>query len=455
MTALREAREIGGWFDPSKPNMDSVTPELIRAIIVVATFIGLFVIWAGSAPLGSGIVSNGVIVVSDNRKAVQHQYGGVVDAIRVRENQTVEEGAILIELDSSQLESEIEILQSKLIELQAREARLEAQIEGARRVERPTAWSELDPAFQDLADNAFQAQVTELRATSTSIDAQIRVLQGSKAQLKARIEGYMSEMISVQEQLDVTTAEISKFRNLVERGLAPEKQLNDLLRAQLGFTGRLSTINAARIESNSALASVDDEITALQAVSNQENVSSLSGVREEILEISPQLVAQRTRLAQTKLRAPSSGVVVNLKAFTVGGVVLANDVVMEIVPVDRPLLIEANISPKFADNVYEGQDVQVRFSAFSGLNVPLLDGEVIGLSADRVTDLETDQPVFKTQVQLKENEVQRLVEAIEIDAGDVRPGLPVEVLIKMRDRTALDYLLSPVRDSLWRNFREE
>ena len=153
------------------------------------------------------------------------------------------------------------------------------------------------------------------------------------------------------------------------------------------------------------------------------------------------------------MRAPTSGLVVGLQANTVGGVIRPGEPVMDIVPEDQDLIVEAQVRPEDADDLRVGQRSEVRITAFSGRSMPLLDGEVHRISADRFVDERSGMAYFVAQVQVSAEELREFEEG-----GDstirLRPGLPAEIVVPTRKRTALQYLIEPLNQSLWRGFRE-
>ena len=164
-------------------------------------------------------------------------------------------------------------------------------------------------------------------------------------------------------------------------------------------------------------------------------------------------MAAREQLARALVRAPATGQVVGLTVFTVGGVVQAGQTLMEIVPDRAHLIIEARVSPADADDLRIGQETEVRFTAFRDRDLPKLTGRLTGVSADSFTDETTGESFFRATVEVPEEQIEILQRVRGPDPG-LRPGLPVEVVVPLRKRTALQYMLEPLTHSLWRSFRE-
>ena len=184
----------------------------------------------------------------------------------------------------------------------------------------------------------------------------------------------------------------------------------------------------------------------------EEVAGQLRDVQMRLDELQPKLIATREQLARSIVRAPASGRVVGLKLFTIGGVVAPGDTVMEIVPQDRALVIEAKISPDHADDVRIGMSTQVRFTALQERNLPILKGDVSKISADSFEDERTGMRYFMAEIVVPPTELAK-IKMVRADGG-LRPGLMAEILIPLRKRTALTYLIEPLTQTLWRSGRE-
>jgi HlyD family secretion protein len=194
------------------------------------------------------------------------------------------------------------------------------------------------------------------------------------------------------------------------------------------------------------------ELSAQIASTQQERHQDLRTVDARLAELTPQLAGARERLEQTRLRAPADGTVVGLTVHTVGGVIAAGERVMDVVPEGQDLIIEAQVRPQDADDLAPGQTTEVRITAFGGRNLPIVYGEVRQVSADRFTDERSGEGFFMTQIVVPQSELSRLTDA----AGRrLRAGLPAQVIVPTRKRTALQYLLEPLDQTLWRSLREE
>lgn len=402
---------------------DSGRKEIRSGIIALVVFFLGFGGWAAFAPLDAAVVAPGVIVVSGNRQTVQHRDGGIVSALHVEEGDRVTQGEVLIELGSPELVAQEQALLSQVVDLQMQRARLAAEQSGSGTLQRPAEWASLSPEDQAIADAAFERHRREARG-------------GSWSAYDARISGYRGEIASLNRQEALLNEELSGMRTLAEEQLVPMTRVRALERNLAELQGRRS------------------ELTSLIASTQQERFGDSRQVEARLAELTPQLAGARERLELTRLRAPVAGLVVGLQVHTVGGVVRAGERLMDIVPEGQDLIVEARVAPESADNLKVGQRTEVRVSAFGGRNLPIVYGEVRQVSADRFVDERSGQGYFVAQVAVPPEELHRLTEA----AGDehtLRAGLSAQVVIPTRKRTALQYLLEPLNQTLWRSLRED
>lgn len=397
--------------------------EIRAGLLTLAVFFFGFGGWAAFAPLDAAVVAPGVVVVSGNRQTVQHREGGIVTQLNVAEGDRVTHGQVLIELGSPEIVAQERALLSQVVDLQMQRARLTAERTGSRQLERPVEWESLSPEDREVADAAYDRHQREVAIGGRSWSA-----------FDARIAGYRGEIASIDRQETLLQEELAGMRELAEEQLVPLTRVRALERALAELQGRRSELNAAI------------------ASTQQERHQDLRTVDAQLAELTPQLAGARERLELTRLRAPADGTVVGLTVHTVGGVIGAGERVMDIVPEGQDLIIEAQVRPQDADDLAPGQRTEVRISAFGGRNLPIVYGAVRRVSADRFTDERNGEGYFVTQIVVSEAELARLADA----AGrNLSPGLPAQVIIPTRSRTALQYLFEPLDQTLWRSLREE
>lgn len=409
--------------------------------------------WATFAPLDAGVYAQGNVAVSGNRQSVQHPAGGVVGAIHVREGQKVRAGDLLLELQAPDLEATERALTSEYLTLVAQRSRLLAERNGGRTFAAPPEFANLPPADRPIAEQALQLQRSQLQARSGSLSAQSSVLGQRSRQLAEQQSGYAQQRLSVREQQQIMQDELEGLRELERKGFASTNRVRALERALSELRGREAALTAEMARAGEGMGETRMQSLSLRKVTLEEIAAELRETQTRLSEILPKLVAAREQLQRSRIRAPASGQVVGLSVFTVGGVIGPGQTLMEIVPDNRNLVIQAQVSPGDADDVYHGQSAQVRFLSVHDRTLPLLSGTVRTISADSLRDEKSGLTYFVAEVEVPPDEMARVRDAL--GRGQLRPGLPAEVVLTSRKRTALDYLLEPLTVHFWSSLREQ
>ena len=433
---------------------DDARREIRIGLIILVGFFGLFGGWAAFAALDAAVVAPGVVVVSGSRQTVQHRDGGIVTRLAVREGDRVQKNQILLELATSELAAQEEASAVQVIEMEALRARLIAEGSNLAGVPRPAAWASLPPEYQAMAQTVLQRQQNEMRVRRTSLNSQIAVLNQRSEQLSSRIGGYQSQIASVAEQSRLIQDEVKGVRTLADRGLVPLPRLRALERTEAELQGRRGELSAAIEQAREGIGESRMEAISARQRQAEQREAQIREVDTQLAELYPKLRAVREQLERARVRAPATGRVVGLKVFTEGGVIRPGDPLMDVVPEAQPLVVEARVRPQDVDDLRVGQRSEVRFSAFTGRNVPIVKGQVTRISADRFVDEQTGEPYFKAEVVVPMDELRRLQQGTDRGERDLKSGLPVELVVPLRKRTALQYLTEPLNQSLWRSFRE-
>lgn len=431
--------------------------EIRRDIMIGAGIAGLFFIgflgWAALIPLEAATYARGVVAVSGNRQAVQHREGGIVSALRVQEGQRVQKGQVLMELSAGETRATERSLSGQYLTLLAQRARLEAEQRHAPSVIAPAEFADLRPEDAAIANDALRLQRLQFQARGSSLGEQRSVIRQSERQLNEQIAGYQRQLVANQEQQKLIADELDGVRRLNQQGYAPITRVRQLERSASDLRGTEGSLRAQIARSNEAIG--ESRMRGIMIGGEQlENVADLLRTTQAQLdELSPKLRAARSQVDQATIRAPATGQIVGLTAFTVGGVIGAGQTLMEIVPDNATLVIQAQVSPTDADDLVIGQEAEVRFSSLHERRLPLLKGRVTKLSADSFSDDKGHQ-YYRAEVSIPPENL-RTIKEVRGPLPGVRPGLPVEVIVPLRSRTALAYLTEPVTNSFWRSFREK
>jgi HlyD family secretion protein len=429
------------------------TREIRLGVAIAVAFFVVFLGWAAFVPLDAGVNAVGQIAVSGNRQTVQHKDGGVVNAINVREGQHVTAGQVLIELSAPELKASERALTSDYLTLLAQRARLLAERTGQRDFAAPPEFATLSPADREIANQVLQLQRSEMRARSGAVSAQQSVLGQRAQQLVQQQGGYVKQRQALEEQQRLIGEELAGLRSVAEKGFASMNRVRALERDQADLQGQEAQMTAEYARAGEGIGEAKMQSLSVSRDRLEQVESDLKDTQSKISEVLPKLVATREQLEHSQVRAPATGQVVGLQVFTVGGVVAPGQKLMDIVPDGKELVIQAQLKPTDADDAFPGQKAQVRFLSVHNRSLPLFTGTVRTVSADSFTDEKTGHTYFRTEIVVPEAELNRVRSVL--GQGELRPGLPVEAVLKVRSRTALQYLIDPLTGALWRSGHEE
>ena len=432
---------------------DDPRREIRTGAIIAILFFVVLLGWAALAPLDAGVYAQGSIAVSGNRQAVQHRSGGTIGEILVREGQKVKAGQTLIEMAAPDLRATERALTTEYFSLVAQRSRLMAERMGRGAFTPPLEFLNLPAEDQPIAEQALMLQRAQLEARSGSLSAQSSVLGQRSRQLSEQQTGYVQQRISVREQQRITQDELTGLRELEKKGFASTNRVRALERALEDLRGREAALTAEVARAGEGKGETSMQTLSLRKTSLEEAATELRDTQTRLSDILPKLVSAREQLQNATLRAPTSGQVVGLSVFTVGGVISAGQTLMEIVPDTRGLVIQAQVNPADADDVFQGQKAQLRFVSVSDKTLPMLEGTVRTISADRLTDEKSGVSYFQAEIEVAPAELNK-VRAV-LGQGQLRPGIPVEAVLAARKRTALQYIFEPLTVHFWRSLREQ
>ncbi len=453
----------GLFLDPVQDERPDETPEPLlsdnprQELRVGGAIAGVFFVgflgWAAITPLDAGAYASGFIAVSGNRQAVQVRDGGVISAIHVQEGQTVAKGQVLVEISAGELRAAERATAGEVYTLLAQRARLTAERTRAGGIATPPEFAGLTGDDRLLAEDALLLQRLQFNARRQSLSAQRGVLGQRVNQLAEQSIGYERQLESNTEQKRLIGEELEGLRKLAAQGYAPMNRVRALERSEAALTGEEGSYRAQIARSGEAIGETRMQLMSLDQRMMEEVTGQLRDVQVRLDELQPKLVALREQLGRSTVRAPEGGKVVGLTTFTIGGVAAPGSTLMEIVPQDRALVIQANVSPADADDLRVGQTTQIRFTSLHERDLPILKGRLTKLSADSFLDEATGQRFFRAEVSVPPAEMERIRKSRGPRTG-LQAGLPVEVLVPLRKRSALDYLVEPLLQTFWRSGRE-
>jgi HlyD family secretion protein len=420
---------------------------------VAVAFLALFVGWGSIAHLDAAAVAAGQVAVTGHRQTLQHREGGVVGALHVAEGQHVRQGQVLIELAGADVRASEQALAGQAIQLEAARARLQAEQLGLAAIQWPADFATLAGEEQPAARQAMALQQAQFADHARVLATEKRVLGQKSAEIGHLVSGYQSQIAAADRQQALIGDELKGMQSLANRGYAPMNRVRELQRTQAQISGERgqyeSTIAQSRAQAG------EDRLQILQVdQTDREKISSeLHDVETSLADILPKLNAARDQVARAEIRAPVAGTVVGLSVFTVGGVVAPGARLMDLVPDKAPLLIEAQVSPSDVQELKAGQLAEVKFPSLHDRSLPILNGRLLNVSADSLSDERTGSRYYVAQVSVPMAELMR-IERRRNANFELRPGMPVQVVVPLRRRTALQFLLEPLTDALGNAFRE-
>lgn len=418
-------------------------PALVGAIVVGA-FASAMTLWGTLAPISGAAIASGNLQVEGRRQSVQHPYGGVIRQLLVRDGAHVEKGQLLLVLDDSDPRAKLEVLVADRDAARAAEARLMAE-----RDHHATPDFGIDP--KDAKPALRQAMANEtamMAARKHQFDAETSVLKGKIAELNAQIGGTQAQLTGTEKQRELLTDEMNGAQHLYEQGYTPKTRILALQREDAKLQADIGAQRATIAGMQQQISQNDAEIAKAERARMSEITDQLRTTENKLAELAPKVDAATDVVTRTQIRAPATGSVVGLDVFTEGGVIQPGAKLMDIVPSDNPLIVDAQLKLSDINDVAVGRRAEIRLTGVNYIERPRLYGTIRTVSADRVTNDRASGPgYYAVEVSLEPDDVKK--SRIELQSG-----MPAEVIVPTRPRTLFEYLFGPLRDELTRAFRE-
>lgn len=411
-------------------------PPIRWGMWLLALGFGGFIVWALLAPIDEGVPASGTVTVDTKRKTVQHLTGGIVREIRVREAQAVKTGDVMMRLDDSQAKANHESARQQYFSLRAQESRLEAEQKGAAQIRfHPDLMAAkedlLASEYMNLQRQLFISRRMALRGEQSILAQSLNGTQETLRGLQAQLEGKQAQLKLVREQL-AATRELAREGYLTRNRWYEEERLAAELAASVG------DLTASIARTRSSLAELELRIVQRKREFLREVETQQADTTREAQVVGERWRAAREELARTEIRAPADGFVVGLAAHTVGGVVPPGARIMDVVPVDVPLTLEARVDPQLIDRIRAGLPADIRIHAFLDNPNLTIGGRVLSVSADLVADQPNIPPYYLARIAVTPAGLK------ELGRRQLQPGMQAEVVIKTGERTLMNYLLAPL-----------
>ncbi len=425
----------------------SLRCNLIAGTVGIAVLFGGVGGWAATTELSGAVIASGIFVVDGNVKKVQHPAGGIVAELFVKEGQSVSAGETIMRLDGTVMRANLAAASKRLDYLHARQSRLEAERDGSPQVALPRILIKRLSASEAEATMISERRLFDDRRVSR---------EGQKARLKEQVQQLHEQIggLDVQQQakggeIGFVEKELEGLRRLYGIGGITMSQVNALERNAARLRGERGQLIASLAATKGRISEIELQLLQVDQTMRAEVAAELRDVENEKAKLVEQEVTAIDQLKHIEIKAPIGGVVHQLAIHTVGGVITSAETLMQIVPQERTLTVEARIAPQDIDQLAIGQEATLRLTAFNRNTTPELRGAVIRVSADLETDQQTGASFYKAGIAVPDAELSRL------SGFTLVPGMPVETFVRTGERTVVSYFAKPLRDHANRVFREE
>jgi HlyD family secretion protein len=431
--------------EPAEPSLRNT---MIAGVAAVVIGFGGFLGWAMTADLSSAAIAQGTVIANSHRKTISHLEGGMLAEMLVKEGDQVRAGQVLLRMDGTMANAQLGQIESQLWTAQARVARLRAEQADQRTLTYPDdliAAGKLNP----VASDAMTTEQRLFAARWDGYDGSLAINRRKINQLKEQIAALKAQASATADRLRYTEEELGTIKSLLEKGYERRPRLLEMQRLSAELKGRVGELAANQAQAEQAIAAAELEILALKHTRRIEIADQLQQNQATLADMTERSRGASDVVTRKDVVAPQDGKVTDIHFFTPGGVIGAGAPILDLVPVDNDLVVEAQVSPADIDSVRVGQVANVRLTAYKQRKVPIIDGQVTYVAADQVTDQRTGQSSFTARVRLDAQSLQSLHHV------EMLPGMPAEVIMINAKRRAIDYFLSPITDSMRRAFREE
>ncbi len=415
-------------------------------LLASMVFLGSVGVWATTTEMAGAVIASGQFVVINSSKKIQHQTGGVVAALKVREGSRVREGDLLVRLDDTVIRTNLQIIRNQLDEDMMRRARLQAERDGVDAIVVPGAFH--GRSAEPDTQNIIRSEQRLFETRRSAREGQKSQLRNRIAQMQNEISGHEAQLVARRQQLALIGPELAGIRDLLKKNLVPLSRANALERDATAISGQIGQLVSMVAQSQGRIAEVELQILQIDEDLRTEMSRELREVDARLLEAQERRTAAQDQLQRTDLLSPATGIVHQLAIHAQGAVLGPAEVAMLIVPEHEQLELEGRIMPQDVDQLNVGQSAVVRLMAFNQRTTPELQGSVRRISADITRDSVNTAPYYTIRIALSDGERDKL--------GELRllAGMQADAFVQTESRTPLTYLVKPLRDQMGRAFRE-
>ena len=435
--------------DDEGPRASSDTRAVARTgMLVLAVGFGGFLLWAGFAPLDEGVPTQGMVTLDTKRKTVQHLSGGLVKEVLVQEGQQVKEGQPLLRLDGAVAKANFEAVRQRYLGYRAMQSRLFAEQAGNGVI---NFHPDVKAAMNDpLIQQQVSTQQQLIQARRAALAADLQGIEESMQGLKEQLGSYQNILVQRRSQLALLTEELTNTRGMVKEGYAPRNRQLELERMVAESNASIADLTGNSLRISRQVAELGQRSLARKQEYRKEIESQLADVTREVQSDAEKFVAVTADLDRMEIKSPANGQVVGLSVQTVGAVLQPGQKLLDVVPNQQTLLLEAHIPPHLIDKVQTGLMADIRFNSFAHSPQLVVDGKVMSVSGDLLSDPQQPQySYYLARVQVTPEGIKTL------GTRQMQPGMPAEIVIKTGERSLLTYLLHPLTKRMAASMKEE
>ena len=435
--------------DDVTTNASADTSAVARAgLWVLGLGFGGFLLWAALAPLDEGVPTLGSVTLDTKRKTVQHLSGGIVKEVLVHEGQQVKEGEPLLRLDPAVARANYEAVRQRYLGYRAMQSRLFAEQAGKDAID---FHPDVKAAMSDpLIKQQVTTQQQLIQSRRAALAADLQGIEESIQGLKEQLGSYQNILIQRKNQLSLLNEELNNVRGMVKEGYAPRNRQLELERMVAESNAAIADLVGNSLRVNRQVAELGQRSMARKQEYRKEIESQLADITRETQSDAEKFVAVTADLDRMEIKSPANGQVVGLTVQTVGAVLQPGQKLLDVVPDNQTLLLEAHIPPHLIDKVQTGLPADIRFNSFAHSPQLVLEGKILSISGDLLSDPQAPQyAYYLARVQVTPAGMKTLGQR------QMQPGMPVEIVIKTGERSLLTYLIHPLTKRMAASLKEE
>lgn len=418
-------------------------------LLVLTIFLGGSVYWAWNANLNGAVVAPASFVVKGNKKTVQHLDGGIVSELLVTEGDYVEANQVLIRMDSTDNDVNLDVLGSQYAELSIRKARLIAQLNEKNNF----VISDVNLVASGRIDDAdiqatYLTQKQLFDAQRKSRESEEEILNQRIVSLEQEIDGIQQQRASGARQTQIAQSELVTFESLFKKGLTQISRVNAVKREIERLRGQDASFITSEARALNQIGELRLTGLSQKKLRKETATTELAAIEAQLSSIEPQYMGALQKQNRVEIKSPVSGKVVNMSIYTKGGVIRPGEPIMDVVPRGEELVLEAKVDVADIDKLQIGQASRIRLTGFDQNKVPEAKGQIVDISADSIQDDRTGEDYFVARIKLDEKQ------EASVSNLELVPGMPADIFVNTGERTAISYLLQPLNDRIARTFIE-